>query len=126
QEVSRVLKPDGVVLLSTPDPIYFNRIEHSHISERPPSYWVDLLRKNGFQVTPRFGGEPYELELLATRGDRQQFQELTAHYLEQRYGENPNLHVSGDEIYLLPRQARQINFLQDGDWFYLLNPHLQP
>lgn len=59
------LKPGGWLILSTPDPLYFQRTEPTHFSEHPPSYWVDLLKKLGFSIALRFPGHIYNLEILA-------------------------------------------------------------
>jgi len=68
-EVRRVLRPGGVLIGATPDPLLFGRREETHFSERPPSYWVDRLLALGFDVDFRFYQAPFNLELLARRDD---------------------------------------------------------
>lgn len=66
-EVARVLKPGGVLIGATPDPLYFHGHEDTHFSERPPSYWIDRLVALGFVVDFRFFQAAYNLEVAATR-----------------------------------------------------------
>jgi len=66
-EVRRVLRPGGVLIGATPDPLLFDRHEDTHVSERPPSYWIDRLLALGFAVDFRFFQAPYNLEVLARR-----------------------------------------------------------
>lgn len=68
-EIARVLKPGGVLVGATPDPLFFAGEEETHFSERPPSYWVDRLRALGFSVDFRFFQADYNLEVAAERGD---------------------------------------------------------
>jgi SAM-dependent methyltransferase len=67
-EASRVLKPGGVLIGATPDPLHFHGDEHTHFSERPPSYWIDRLLRLGFAVDFRFFQAAYNLEVAAVRG----------------------------------------------------------
>jgi SAM-dependent methyltransferase len=68
-EVRRALRPGGVLIGATPDPLLFDRHEDTHFSERPPSYWIDRLLALGFTVDFRFYQAPFNLELLARRDD---------------------------------------------------------
>ncbi len=68
-EIARVVKPGGVLIGATPDPLLFGRHEETHFSERPPSYWIDRLLALGFAVDFRFFQADYNLELLAVRAD---------------------------------------------------------
>ncbi len=77
EEAQRVLKPYGILLISTPDPIHFNREEPTHVHERPPSYWVHLLERMGFDAALRFGGRPYEIELLAANEGNERWESLS-------------------------------------------------
>ena len=64
-EMARVLKGGGVLLFSTPDPLLFKRAEETHISEHPPSFWIQQIHRLGLRSRLRFYGEPYNLEILA-------------------------------------------------------------
>jgi len=66
-EMVRVLKAEGVLLFSTPDPLLFKREEKTHISEHPPSFWLDQIHRLGLRSRLRFYGEPYNLEILAIK-----------------------------------------------------------
>jgi SAM-dependent methyltransferase len=66
EESRRILKPDGFLLGATPDPIFFDRTEPTHVSERPPSYWLAVLDRLGFAVRFRFSGTTYNFQFLAT------------------------------------------------------------
>jgi SAM-dependent methyltransferase len=66
-EAYRVLKPGGVLIGATPDPLFFAGHEDTHFSERPPSFWIDRLLACGFAVDFRFFQATYNLELAAVR-----------------------------------------------------------
>jgi SAM-dependent methyltransferase len=66
EECRRILKPDGFLLGATPDPIHFDRPEPTHITERPPSYWLAVLARLGFATRFRFSGSAYNFQFLAT------------------------------------------------------------
>jgi len=65
-EVRRVLKDDGLLVGATPDPVFFDRFEPTHVFERPPSFWLAILRELGFQVRFRFSGEAFNFQFVAT------------------------------------------------------------
>ena len=65
RQIGRVLKPDGILVGVTPDPIFFDRVEETHFSERPPSFWCAALEALGFRVRFRFSNEPYNFQFLA-------------------------------------------------------------
>ena len=70
-EVVRVLTPEGLIVGTTPDPIFFQTEESTHFFERPPSYWLDRLRKHGLEVCFRFSEEDYNFQFVASpRGSR--------------------------------------------------------
>jgi SAM-dependent methyltransferase len=66
-EVRRVLCPGGALIGATPDPLVFDRDEETHVSERPPSYWIDRLLALGLSVDFRFYQAPFNLEFVARR-----------------------------------------------------------
>jgi len=67
REVARTLRPGGLFLAATPDPLLFDRDEPTHISEHVPSWWVRELERVGFAVTVRFFQAEYNCELVARR-----------------------------------------------------------
>ncbi|MCD6353203.1 MAG: class I SAM-dependent methyltransferase [Proteobacteria bacterium] len=67
EEMVRVLKPEGILLFSTPDPLFFDRKEETHLSERPPSFWMNQMERLGLTARLRFYGEPFNLEILAIK-----------------------------------------------------------
>jgi len=67
KELRRVLRPNGLLFLSSPDPYSFPGEEPTHVHERPPSYWVERLKESGFDPILRFGPEVYAFEVCARR-----------------------------------------------------------
>ena len=65
-EVARILTPEGLIVGTTPDPVFFKRDESTHIFERPPSYWLDRLHRHGFEVCFRFSEEDYNFQFVAS------------------------------------------------------------
>ncbi len=65
REAVRLLKPDGILIGATPDPIFFPRTEETHCYERPPSYWINILEELGLEVVFRFSVEPYNFQFCA-------------------------------------------------------------
>ena len=65
-EVARILGPEGLLIGATPDPIFFSRREPTHVFERPPSYWIESLRRLGFESRFRFSEEAYNFQFVAT------------------------------------------------------------
>lgn len=64
-ECRRLLKSNGLLLLTTPDPLFFDRPEPTHIFERPPSFWIDRLHRIGCETAFRFSVTPYNFQALA-------------------------------------------------------------
>ncbi len=64
-ESRRLLKPNGLLLLTTPDPLFFDRHEATHVFERPPSFWIDRLHRIGCEATFRFSMTPFNFQALA-------------------------------------------------------------
>ncbi len=69
EDIVRLLKTDGLLVLTTPDPLFFDREESTHFSERPPSFWIAILRRLGLEVQFRFSEVPFNFQLLAWRND---------------------------------------------------------
>lgn len=67
-EAARVLVPGGLFVGATPDPLFFDRTEPTHVAERVPSWWLRTLEEAGFAASLRFFQAPYNLELVARRG----------------------------------------------------------
>jgi SAM-dependent methyltransferase len=69
EEARRVLKPDGILAGATPDPIFFTGVEPTHVSEKPPSFWIDALERLGLLTQFRFSHDPYNFQFVATPRD---------------------------------------------------------
>ncbi|MBW1679181.1 MAG: class I SAM-dependent methyltransferase [Deltaproteobacteria bacterium] len=67
EEMVRVLKVEGIILFSTPDPLFFDRQEETHFSEKTPSFWMNQMERLGLTARLRFYGEPFNLEILAIK-----------------------------------------------------------
>jgi 2-polyprenyl-3-methyl-5-hydroxy-6-metoxy-1,4-benzoquinol methylase len=68
REAARVLRPGGLFLAATPDPLCFDREEPTHVAERVPSWWIDALARVGLTGRLRFFQAPFNCELVARRG----------------------------------------------------------
>jgi len=51
-ELNRVLKPGGICILTTPNPLHIGNwmYDLTHVNVREPEYWKRLLQKCGFKV----------------------------------------------------------------------------
>jgi 2-polyprenyl-3-methyl-5-hydroxy-6-metoxy-1,4-benzoquinol methylase len=67
-EAARVLRPGGLLIGATPDPLLFDRREETHVAEHVPSWWVHELERAGFSVRVRFFQAAWNLEIVARRG----------------------------------------------------------
>ncbi|MBM4245614.1 MAG: methyltransferase domain-containing protein [Deltaproteobacteria bacterium] len=67
-EAARVLRPGGLLVGATPDPLLFERSEETHVAEHVPSWWVRELERAGFSVSLRFFQAAWNLEIVARRG----------------------------------------------------------
>jgi len=121
-EVARILRPGGLFLAATPDPMVFDREEPTHVAEHAPSWWVRELERAGFAVSLRFFQADFNCELIARRtgpAPRISFDALAP---------DPVLEVAGDATL---RVALRSNFsatepdgsriVGDGAMLYLLN-----
>ena len=66
-EAARVLRPGGLLVGATPDPLLFDRSEETHVAEHVPSWWVRELERAGFSVSLRFFQAAWNLEVVARR-----------------------------------------------------------
>ncbi|MFM7737295.1 MAG: class I SAM-dependent methyltransferase, partial [Alphaproteobacteria bacterium] len=67
-ECARVLRPGGLLVAATPDPIVFDRHEPTHVAERPPSWWVRTFERAGLGTALRFFQAEFNCELVGRRG----------------------------------------------------------
>ena len=131
QEASRILKPEGVMVGATPDPLYFHREEQTHCFERPPSFWLEVLNHLGFQVRFRFSEEPYNYQFVAAAKDSTISTSLTL-FAHDHFSDAPDFLTSGEPLIAVPRQgwaplARGRRLLQQSPAsVYLLNPGRDP
>ncbi|MFH1738304.1 MAG: methyltransferase domain-containing protein [bacterium] len=101
REWKRILRPKGLLFLSTPDPCTFDQEEPTHLSERPPSYWAAILRRNGLEPVLRFGGEFYECEICACQAEASGEFDLSAYATGHAKDIFPS-QLNGD-IFVVPR-----------------------
>ncbi|MBN2325777.1 MAG: methyltransferase domain-containing protein [Candidatus Omnitrophica bacterium] len=126
EAVEFILKPDGICFLSTPDPLYFDRDEPTHIHERPPSYWVNLLRRRGWLVEIRFGGQEYEVEIAACRKSTPVWERIQQEFSLQRSRLSECLIRKGEPFYNAVRTSGATTYLGEDVCVYLLNPADDP
>jgi SAM-dependent methyltransferase len=125
QEAVRVLAPDGLLVGATPDPIFFDRSEETHFSERPPSFWIRRLVELGFYVAFRFSEVPYNFQFLACRNEGPLVGRVAC--FQHDYFSRESEFAVGEGIRVVPRwgwgtrngAARPIE--QSGASVYLLN-----
>jgi len=103
REIGRVLKRDGVVIGSTPDPIFFKGHEATHFFERPPSYWIRLFEEEGFEFVFRFSDVDYNFQFAAApAGFRTAARIRTFRHDFIGAGED-FVHTSGEALAAVPR-----------------------
>lgn len=108
-EARRVLREGGILILTTPDPIRFDRKEESHCMERPPCYWIERLQRLGFAVRVGFGALDYEILLAATpiadgeTGPRQETLTLLESLVAIPNSANVPITVHGESLLAAPR-----------------------
>ncbi len=126
KEIRRVLKPEGVFILSTIDPRFGEEelITSGHV--RPPSFWVRTLEKLGFDVCLRFGDQPDELELLAVRGKQDQTLSIKRAFQALRSEFAKDIFIEGETIHLVPRTSDCTHTFVRKTLFYALNPSKTP
>lgn len=125
-EVARVLRPGGLFLGATPDPLRFGREEPTHVAERVPSYWIDTLERVGLPARLRFFQAPYNCELVARRDGVPppiSFEGLGS--------EDPVLCAEGSGLLVAFRSGvgvleEGVRFVEDGALVYLLNASRAP
>ena len=100
-EAVRILKPDGLIIGSTPDPVFFDRREQTHCFERPPSFWLNLFERWGFEVAFRFSGN-YQFQFLARRLNSVPPGVSIAHFHHDYFGSELEF-VRGNGLTVLPR-----------------------
>lgn len=102
-EALRALRPGGILLLSTPDPLRFDLEEPSHCHERAPSHWLNELTQRGCTVRFGFGSLDYELILAASNDPKT---EVTLSQLVAARRETPvPLEVRGGHLWAADRGA---------------------
>lgn len=124
--VESVLKPDGVLFLSTPDPIYFHRKESTHINEHPPSCWAAWLKDRGWMTAIRFGGQPYELEIAACRESSETWRRIQREFQSQRWPLVNRVIQTGGDYSICLRSADASDSLHGTVCLYLLNSSKNP
>ena len=71
REAASLLRPGGLLVVTTPDPIRFAAEESTHISEEVPSWWLEAFSDLGLNASFRFFQAPYNLEVVGRlRGPR--------------------------------------------------------
>ena len=121
-EAARILRPGGLLIAATPDPLVFDREEPTHVAEHVPSWWVRELERAGFDVALRFFQAEYNCELVARRArpaPRISFDALAPDPVVEARGERA--------LQVAPRcglgsvEADGSRVLENGAGFYLLN-----
>ncbi len=129
-ESARLLKPEGLLVLTTPDPLFFHRSESTHFCERPPSYWIRMLSDRGFQVQFRFSEVPFNFQLLACR-ENSSIESSIRRFQHDYFSPAPDM-VCARSITALPRwgwgplQDGQRDVAENGAMIYLLNEEEVP
>jgi SAM-dependent methyltransferase len=129
-EAVRVLTSGGLLVGSTPDPLFFKGKEETHIFERPPSFWVDALRKLGLSVQFRFSGEAFYFQFIAAFPGTKAEKHLTL-FQHDYFEAKPDFIETEGPLRMVPRfgwetlhnRSRQMT---QQSALYLLNPLEEP
>lgn len=130
-EAVRILEPSGLLIGTTPDPIFFDREEPTHCFERPPAYWVEQFDLLGLESVFRFSGFTYNFQFVAQRRDPPQPRNLQLFGYDY-FGDVPEFLQASPPLSAIPRlgwgplkdQARPLE--GERSRIYLLNPGAGP
>ena len=104
RESARILKPDGVLVGTTPDPLFFLREEETHWFERPPSFWLDILEGLNLQVRFRFSEEPYNFQFVAAAKNSESAARLGL-FAHDYFSETPDFVSTDKWLEAMPRDG---------------------
>ena len=129
-EVVRILTPEGLIVGTTPDPVFFEREEPTHIFERPPSYWLDRLRRLGLEVCFRFSEEDYNFQFVASPQGSRLCSRLRL-FQHDHFSTEPDFLQSAGPLVAVPRSGwgplcDQRRAIRDRASVYLLNTNPSP
>ena len=65
EEAVRILKPEGILIGATPDPLFFTLDEETHCFERCPSFWIHHLERLGLKTVFRFSNIPENFQFIS-------------------------------------------------------------
>lgn len=104
REARRVLADEGLLVLTTPDPLYFDRVEPTHLCERPPSYWLHHLGTLGLTPVFRFSVVPYNFQVLAAPADSELARKLH-HFGHDFIGPFRDMVTQAEGLVAVPRSG---------------------
>ncbi|MBI2821168.1 MAG: class I SAM-dependent methyltransferase [Acidobacteria bacterium] len=126
-EIYRCLSPDGLAIVTTPDPCRFSGQEPTHIHERAPVQWISLFEDAGFCCNFGFDGADFNLVLAASK-----LKERVENFHEVLFGTYPVVVPQGEALLPAVRVRRGLHPSQEG-WIlgeenelYLYNPSAAP
>ncbi|MFQ5739698.1 MAG: methyltransferase domain-containing protein [Acidobacteriota bacterium] len=131
RESIRILKPDGLLIGATPDPLFFSRREPTHYFERPPSFWISALEDLNLRVQFRFSVEPFNFQFLAAFPETTTCERLQI-FQHDYFEAAPDFVSSRDPVRAVPRSGwgtlsrsrRRMEGQKTS--IYLLNPSPSP